>query len=90
MQSKNKKPQTRDERLYVSRLAGMRWCACCQEPCEPEIHELEQGDWFTSIPLCTDCHRGKHNGLHENKAMWTVQKLTELGALGRTIRRMNA
>ena len=89
MQSKNKHPQDKDERLYVARVAGLRWCACCEQPGAIEIHEIRQGDWWTSVPLDADCHRGALNGLHGRKAMWTLQKLDELGALSRTIKRLN-
>jgi hypothetical protein len=49
-----------------------------------------QGDWFTSIPLCSDCHRGEANGWHGRRAMWKLYKLDELGALNVTLRRLLA
>lgn len=88
MNSKNKPAMTADEREHVARLKSLRWCACCEQPCEPEVHEIEQGDWFTAIPLDVDCHRGHLNGLHGQRRAWTVRKLTDLGALNRTVRRL--
>lgn len=75
------------ERRYVERLKLFQWCACCEEPCDPEIHEIKQADWFTAVPLCADCHRGSLNGLHGQKRAWTVRKLDEYDALSKTIRR---
>lgn len=49
-----------------------------------ECHEIEQGQWFTSMPLCADCHRGSMNGIHGQKRMWAVHKLDELSALNKT------
>lgn len=89
MHSPNKKAMTVAEREHVGRLKDMNWCACTLEWTEePEIHEIEQGDWWTAIPLSPDAHRGSFNGLHGQKRAWTVQKLTELGALSRTIKRL--
>lgn len=90
MRSQNKPAQTADESLHVARLAALRWCACCEQPCQaPEIHEIRQGDWWTSIPLDPECHRGAFAGLHGQRRAWIVQKLDEIGALSRTIRRLN-
>lgn len=50
-----------------------------------ECHEIEQGQWFTSMPLCPDCHRGSLNGIHGQKRMWAVHKLDELSALNKTL-----
>lgn len=92
MQSKNKAAQTAAERLHVARLKLLS-CGVCDmgggEGAPSEAHELEQGLWFTSIPLCADCHRGSHNGIHGRASIWRVRKLTELLVLNETIRRMN-
>lgn len=50
-----------------------------------ECHEINQGQWFTSMPLCADCHRGSLNGIHGQKRMWAVHKLDELSALNKTL-----
>lgn len=49
-----------------------------------ECHEIEQGQWFTSMPLCPSCHRHPFNGIHGQKRMWAVHKLDELSALNKT------
>ena len=86
MQSKNKKSMTNSERRHVAAIKAMP-CSVCAAPPNPlnEAHEIEQGQWFTSIPLCADCHRGDHNGLHGRRAIWKVKKLTELSCLNATI-----
>jgi hypothetical protein len=61
-------------------------CVVCGASGPSECHEIEQGQWFTSMPLCADCHRGSLNGIHGQKRMWAVHKLNELSALNVTIR----
>lgn len=86
MQSKNKPSMTKAERAHVERVKESG-CACCDTPGLVEAHEIEQGQWFTSIGLCSDCHRGP-NGLHGTKAYMRVRKLTELSMLNETLRRL--
>jgi hypothetical protein len=52
-----------------------------------EAHEIEQGHWFTSIPLCADCHRGPLLGLHGQQRAWKLRKLTERREGMPTVRR---
>lgn len=87
MQSKNKRPPNQAESRHIQRVKEMP-CACCDEPGPSEAHEIEQGDWWTAVPLCESCHRGPVLGLHGQKRAWAVRKLTELGALSITIRRL--
>jgi hypothetical protein len=84
MQSKNKKTMTASERRHVDAIKALA-CSVCLASGPSDAHEIEQGKWFTSIPLCRDCHTGSHNGLHGQKAIWKVKKLTELGCLDATI-----
>lgn len=91
MQSKNKPTQTAAEREYV-RLVKLCPCSVCDagggEAAPSEAHEVEQGAWWLSIALCADCHRGSLNGLHGQRRMWAVKKMSELDALAVTIRRV--
>jgi hypothetical protein len=91
MWSKNKDRPTAAEQRHIDRIKAMR-CIVCDKPGterEPtEAHEIEQGQWFTSVPLCADCHRGSHNGIHGEKRLWNVLKLSELGALNLTVKRL--
>jgi hypothetical protein len=91
MQSKNKPTPTAAEREYV-RLVKRCPCSVCDagggEEQPSEAHEMEQGNWWTAIALCAGCHRGPLNGLHGQRRMWAVKKMTELDAMGITIRRV--
>jgi hypothetical protein len=93
MQSRNKPAMTAQERRHVARIKLLP-CGVCGagggESAPSEAHELEQGQWFTAIPLCADCHRGAHNGIHGQARIWAVQRLTELTVLGETIRRLTS
>ena len=86
MQSKNKPPMTADEREYVSSVKEDP-CVVCDHAGPSDAHEIEQGLWWTSIPLCSDCHTGLHNGIHGRRAIWNVKKLTELRALNLYLQR---
>ena len=87
MYSKNKKAMTVDERAHVDKVKQLP-CSVCDRHGPSEAHEIDQGEWFTSIALCASCHRCEHNGLHGRKVMWNVMRLTEIGALGITIMRL--
>ena len=89
MQSKNKPSMTKAEREHVGRIKEMR-CGVCDASGPSEAHELKQGQWFTSIPLCCDCHRGPHNGIHGQARIWAVYKQDEQSVLNDTIRQLVA
>jgi hypothetical protein len=86
--SKNKPSQTLAQRRHVERVKTLP-CGVCGTgggySTPSEAHEIEQGLWFTSLPLCADCHRGSHNGIHGRAAIWRVKKLSELIVLDQTI-----
>ena len=86
MQSKNNAAMTTAERMHVGRVKESG-CASCGSPGAVEAHEIEQGQWFTSVGLCPDCHRGT-NGLHGTKAYMRIRKQTELSLLNETLRRL--
>jgi hypothetical protein len=91
VQSKNKPKMTESERRHVIAVK-LLCCGVCSEgggeAAPSEAHELEQGQWFTSIPLCGDCHRGSYNGLHGEMRIWKVMKLEPLDVLNETIRKL--
>lgn len=87
MQSKNKTKSTAEEKRHIERIKAMP-CVICQAQAPSECHEINQGQWFTSIPLCADCHRGSVNGIHGQKRLWNVYKMDELAALNETIRNL--
>jgi hypothetical protein len=89
MHSKNKARITTEERYHIARVKEMA-CAVCEAPGPSEAHEIEQGEWFLSVPLCASCHRDNLNGIHGAKVMWKVMKITEMSALNETLRRLIA
>lgn len=88
MQSKNKKPPTVAEREHIARVAALPCVVCGVEGVE--VHEIVQGNWWLACALCPDCHRGSFNGLHGQKRIWSVKKMTELDALAETIRGLSS
>lgn len=87
MQAKNKRAPTKSERAHIERIKAMR-CGVCSAGAPSEVHELNQGQWFTAIPLCPDCHRGSHNGIHGQKRIWAALRLDELAVLSQTIEQL--
>jgi hypothetical protein len=87
MHSKNKLKPNSGERLHIARIKRMP-CIICEAPPPSECHEIHQAQWFTSMPLCADCHRGSINGIHGQKRIWSVYKMDELAALNETIRKL--
>lgn len=87
MQSKGKKSPTQAEREHIERIKDEP-CAVCDAPPPSDCHEINQGQWFTSIPLCKDCHQGSINGIHGQRRIWAVKKLDELGALNIALGRL--
>jgi hypothetical protein len=89
MQSKNKKTMTAAERKHVALIKELPCSVCdCSGPCE--AHEIKQGQWFTSVALCADCHRDSVMGLHGQKRAWAIRKMDEVDALAVTIERLVA
>ncbi len=80
MQSPNKARTTKSESDHIAFVKGQP-CVVCDQEGPSDAHEIEQGFWWTSIPLCRDCHQGSHNGIHGQKRIWLVKKMTELSAL---------
>ena len=87
MNSKNKPAQTQAERSHVASIKAMD-CIVCSASGPSEAHEIEQGAWFLSVPLCADCHRGSRNGIHGERRMWKLKKMDEMVALNETLRKV--
>lgn len=93
MRSKNAPALTADEREHVARVKS---CACvlCDHSPPVEAHHVIQGDHFTTISVCTPCHRGPM-GIHGDQTMLRIRfKATnlrgEMLALNETLRRVAA
>lgn len=89
MRSKNSARITPAESDHMARVKSMS-CSVCDAPAPSEAHHIQQGLHFTTIPLCEDCHRGSHNGIHGRRSMWNVMRKTELSCLNETIQRLSA
>ena len=86
MWSKNKPRQTALEAAHVSKVVSVA-CVVCDAPAPSEAHEPEQGLWFASVALCTECHRG-NGGWHGTRLRWNLRKMSELKAINETLRRV--
>jgi hypothetical protein len=87
MQSRNKRSADETERQHIERIKQMD-CGVCGASGPCDAHELKQGQWFTAIPLCKDCHQGNFNGIHGQQRIWKVLKKDELSVLNDTIERV--
>lgn len=83
MQSKNKPRPTAVEARHIERLSELS-CVVCKAD-GVEIHEFEQGQWFTAVPLCPACHRGPQ-GWHGTRQRWTLARMDMLKAINETWR----
>jgi hypothetical protein len=78
---------TATERKHLAAVKALP-CGVCGSQEGSEAHHIEQHLQYTCIPLCADCHRGSHNGLHGQKRIWKVTKKTELTVLNDTIKKL--
>jgi hypothetical protein len=75
------------ERLHLARVKELP-CSVCDEPGPSEAHHIEQKLAYTCIALCPSCHRDNFMGLHGQRRMWAIQKMSEMDALNVTIERL--
>lgn len=80
---------TANERKHLERVKNLP-CSVCDVPPISEAHHIEQGLQYTAVALCPSCHRGPVMGLHGQRRMWAIKKMTELDALNITIQRLMA
>lgn len=78
---------TAKERIHLGRVKEQP-CSVCDAPGPSEAHHIEQGLQYTAVALCPECHRGPVMGLHGQRRMWAIKKMTELDALNVTIQRL--
>ncbi len=83
------------ERAYMHRVKELP-CGVCRAPGPSEAHHVRTGQGmsqragnYCTIPLCIPCHRGP-NGLHGDRALWKIHKLSEMDVLDDTIGRLAA
>lgn len=87
MKTKNAKSLTAAERLHLFRVKELP-CSVCGLDGPSDAHHIKQGQHFTAVALCKECHQGVHSGWHGRKAAWAVRKMDEIDALSETIRRL--
>ena len=87
MRTKNSRAFTRAESAHIEAVKSQP-CSVCDAPAPSAAHHIVQGQHFTTVALCTDCHQGSENGWHGRKTMWRIHKLDELGALNITLSRI--
>ena len=89
MRSKNSKPITIAERNHLLRVKLLP-CSVCDAGAPSEAHHIKQGQHFTTVALCQDCHtKRSSNGWHGARIMWKLRKMDELDALAVTIERLS-
>ncbi len=72
MRSRGKPAQTALEKRWVGLLAQQPCVVCGAHGVE--IHEFEQGAWFSATPLCPACHRGS-DGWHGTRQRWALRRM---------------
>lgn len=86
MRSKNSARITRDESEHLAKVKSVS-CVVCDAGPPSAAHHIEQGMHYTTVSLCWHCHQGPQ-GIHGDKTLWRIRKMTELGALNETLRRV--
>lgn len=93
MRTKNAPRHTADESEH---LALVKSCACvlCDAGPPTIAHHVVQGDHFTTVSVCADCHVGP-GGVHGDQAILRLRfksggERGELLAINETLRRVAA
>jgi len=89
VRSKNSKSFTKAEAAHLESVKSLP-CSVCDHPSPSDAHHIRQGQHFTCVALCKDCHQGSENGWHGRKTMWRIRKMDETDALAVTIERLLA
>lgn len=87
MRTKNAKAITPAESAHLASVKSLP-CSVCDHSPPSDAHHIVQGQHFTAVALCKDCHQGSFNGIHGQRRMWLVMKMDELAALNVTLRRL--
>ncbi len=87
MRTKNAKALTAAEREHLQLVKDLP-CSVCDAPGPSDAHHIEQGNHWTAVALCNDCHQGAFAGWHGQRRAWAVRKMGELDALAVTVRRL--
>jgi len=85
---------TKAMKQHMDRVAQLPCATCGVEGAH--IHHIREGqgmsqrasNWLV-IPLCPSCHTGS-KGIHGDKSMMNIKKVTELDLLAQTLERLFA
>lgn len=86
MHSKNISAIAREHMGRVKELP----CSVCDASGPSQAHHITQGQHFTTVALCEDCHVGPTMGWHGQRRAWKIRKMDELAALDITLQRLLA
>jgi len=87
MRSPNAKALTAAERAHVALVKALP-CSVCDEPGPSDAHHIKQGQHWTVVALCKDCHQGGFAGLHGQRRAWIARKMEPIDALAVTVQRL--
>lgn len=87
MKTKNAKSLSAWERVHVAKVKALP-CSVCDAEGPSDAHHIKQGQHYTVVALCKDCHQGSVLGWHGQRRAWAVKKMDELDALAITIERL--
>lgn len=79
---------SKKEREYLQLIKSLP-CSVCDAPGPSDAHHMKQGNQYTCVALCKDCHQGAILGLHGQKRAWLIRKMDENDALNKTIERLH-
>ena len=85
----NSKNLTAADRAHIANVKALP-CSVCDAACPSDAHHINQGQHFTVVALCKDCHQGKRMGWHGERFAWKIAKMDEMDALNVTLRRLLA
>ena len=78
---------------HMAKVAGLH-CVLCGTHGPVEVHHVREGQGmaqrasdYLTVALCPECHRGPL-GIHGDRTLLRIQKISELDLLARTIEAM--
>jgi hypothetical protein len=84
---------TKGEAAHLERVKNLE-CAVCAKYAPSHAHHLmhdrasgRKPGHYCTIPLCDNCHVGP-NGIHGDRSMWKVYKISEMEALDQTLAKL--
>jgi hypothetical protein len=77
-----------DERDHLGRVKELP-CSVCDADPPSAAHHIKQGQHYTCVALCYECHQGKQ-GIHGDRTLWRIRKMDELDALAVTLERLDS